>query len=456
MSVIPECNDEWVKSELPRIGMDGPDRFNPGEMVRELAASAAIRAEGERTGIVPDEDDDDWSELPDSFVEIRGWLTQTPDWVADEATEVFFDRLDRRGTTIDESLVNELDAAIANVMQGQTACFPSIPGEEDVGQWFRTFFANWRSGCVRSVCRETIEPVVLHAVAPLPPPVASVIPGKTEVWVWVSPDNNNIEHESPDIFNVNASLVWEQSPGDHVILAAIKARLLPTAFPGKENDGANLFEVMDAHSQGLNDVWKTIKGEVLPAFDADTMWELSSMFGSETGGSLCVPHIVVNEAFRGHRLGVFLLRSVGEVLSRADDFAFDLAGTSSVSPADGVCEGVATGVNVGDMNGGEDDVDDDWDDEEDRAASSPGWLHEVLANNPIVLVVLPIEGERPIERPVRGILARGSLAKEGPRRVRDKGVEARRVALGTYFLSLNADQPGFHVHAYNPWDYPFT
>jgi hypothetical protein len=148
-----------------------------------------------------------------------------------------------------------------------------------------------------------------------------------------------------------------------------------------------------------------------------------------------MPWLCVPEDYRHKGVSEFLLTVVTEVCANASQFVVDDSPPLSSEP---IAEALHEDA-----------------DEGDEESSDEGPV-AMLEENPIRLYVIAVEGTRPDGRQIANPRARSSLVKEGAKKVVDREVERQRLALNRYFKRVSSASETFHVHTYNPWDYPNT
>ncbi len=278
--------------------------------------------------------------------------------------------------------------------------------------------ATWMGG-------ERMSPVVLTTHADTPDGLKQLLPGRLELWVSVTVDANNIECNEPDIFALTASLIHVREDGSAEPVGVMEASLIPTCVYGLEKSPEQIWEFMDAHSNQLNEAWRSIHGEFLPRSGFPDLDDFLESFDEPNygAGSICVPWILVDERFRGHHLSATMINQIGALCSLCPTFIDQLE-----RPI-----GEAT---------------------EDEEAMR---IESILEENPIRLFVMAIPGTPPEERRLVNPLMRESVVKDGAAvKVADAQVERRRFALTRYFQRAGSQSENYRVHVYNPYDYTPT
>jgi hypothetical protein len=110
-----------------------------------------------------------------------------------------------------------------------------------------------RHQLAKAICSTNGEPVALRAPVEAPAALAAVLTGRLELWVWVGADSNNMEHDAPDVFVISALLIDARLDGEGQIVGVLLGQYLPTHTRGEYVGKDALFDIMDAHSQHLND-----------------------------------------------------------------------------------------------------------------------------------------------------------------------------------------------------------
>lgn len=448
----PVCDDSWMKAFFADGFLAQSLRFNPAEMTAEIEALQRIRRFVANASPQQVDGYASYAEpgYSGSYSNAAKLLFMSA-WDADDALEYIARVASARGVSISDDCFEKIAKWVESGAD-LAGHGPEIAGIPEASELVRRVVETGRLEFAREVLSAALAPSVLKGDFTLPTS-GEGRPGKAvELWVWVAPDSNNIEPQNPDVFVLSAVLVVRADDTQRgEVIAGLGGVLVPTIVGGKFNNGAALFEVMDAHSQLLNDVWKTVKAEVLPALGAQSVLELAGRF-TLGGGSICVPWVVVSERHRGNGLGEFMLRAVAATIESADSCSW---------PCEVSGDDMQTYREMTANESVDGDDDEDWDDDEEwtpqDGMANPGWITNVLIENPIVLMVLAIEGTVPETSRVVNATLRSSTAKEGPRRVVDEKAEIRRRKLTKYFLAMNeTKQRAFHVHTYNPWDYPNT
>lgn len=251
-------------------------------------------------------------------------------------------------------------------------------------------------------------------------------PKTLEVWMHIAADTNNIESDDPWVFEFSTVLVERKDRGRASLVAAMCGHYIP----GYRNNtllGDGFFDVMDAHSAMLNDVWKAVIGDFLPKngfADMDDFAEYCNSYNSAfIAPGIAVPSLYVTPVYRGQRIAEMLLQCAHELTEGAQFSNY---------------------LNHQNVRGGY--TGDDYDELEE----------EGFETSPINLFVLAIEGTRPSEVLLAMPWMAGNLRKLGPPSNLDPIKERRREKLLSYFDGMDSEDNPFRLQCYNPWDYPVT
>lgn len=192
-------------------------------------------------------------------------------------------------------------------------------------------------------------------------------------------------------------------------------------------DDETLFEVMDAASAQLNDVWKVLKGQVVPAQGLHEVGELVEKDGFLH--CLATAEVELMPAFRGQGLVPAMLEQISICLS---DTPYN-----SVDAGWHIRSRIAAQQDVS--------VHDPYDEVVERSGLP-------LFGSPAIWV-LPVEGEPQQDRVLRPHL-RNSLQKL-PARNATTVAERRKRKLMKHFLAMQSPEVG-DIVCYDPHDYPGT
>jgi len=273
-----------------------------------------------------------------------------------------------------------------------------------------------------------LPPVVLRAPVATPKRLEGTA-GDLQLWVHFVPSFNNEERERPHVFELAATLINRGKKNVCEVVCALHAYFVPTMIRGLNLNGEEgLFDVMDAHSQYLADVYKTFTRDFLESIDPGSLEGLGF-----SGYSICVPTIYVRDAFRHKRVSELFLQSLYDTLNRPEQFEVGNRRERELVP----------------------ELDEPLDSYEELEAMD-GFVDEqikLLKFNPIAVFVIAIEGTRPDEVQTAQPPLMFSKAKVRPPQRLDEIVERRRKKLTKYFQQISKAARGFYVHAYNPWDY---
>lgn len=350
-------------------------------------------------------------------------LLNLPDWCMEPIVDHFLDLAGIQGA--DEAVIASLEAFFRAPSEAVAKSHPilqrvpnPIEALAEIQNARKKELATWMGG-------ETMAPVVLNAPVQTPPGLKTLLPGRLELWVSVKVDPNNIERSEPDIFDMEASLIHVREDGSGEPVGLMMGSLIPTSADGFEKDPESIFEFMDAHSNELNTVWRTVMGDFLPRAgfdDLETFMDSFDESDDDEGVSLCTPWILVDERFRGHEMSLLMMNELTAVCREALDFSFGHATLAEPSIPDG----------------------------SDIAISC------ILEANPVRLFVVAVAGTP--HREVRRVnpLKRTSVDKDCSVKVVDQQAERRRLALGRHFKRADSSGEHFRTHVYNPFDYTPT
>jgi len=438
MNQAPTCDVSWVEALLGSDPFETGYLLAPEDMLAEIAACRRLYAAAQSA--CP-EVTVDWADVyaedypQGRFVDLIDGLSD-PD---QRAAETIFNYLLALIAAKEKTSVDDLDESmwerVGEFMEDPSADVAARTGIDvlipNVVDLMREIEAARQYHFALWVCQNNPAPLLLRGTVDVSPKQPGLLAGDLELWVWVAPDSNNIEHTAPDIFVISASLVHRPPAESAELVAFVGGKLVPMFMNYSHVFSDDIFEIMDAHSAMLNDVWKTIQGEFLPALGLDEFDELSDMFLDDEapGAAICVPWICVHEKFRGCELSKVMLKAVANASQDVGSWCH----SDTITGKDGSEA-----------------------DEEDETTGDLPTTFAMLADNPIRLFVLPIEGTRPADTEFANPWARGDLGKDAPRKVVDMKVEQRRKGLENYFLHPESAYESFFVHAYNPWDYPIT
>lgn len=433
MTPVPQCDLTRVTKLVAQHHDAGQLIFDPAVMVAEAEAYRAFHAAA-RQPVVESDFDWDWL-LSEGFGEGRlaGLLPDLehfPDWAEEYVWEYFVDLATQQSSQsfeiVSDDEWEQLSAFMREPSQAIADTHPVLRHVPNAVSSMHAIEASRRYLLAKSVCERRGEPVVLRAQVANEAVASS---DALELWIWLAPDDNNMEHDAPDVFILSASLIQRTNEGTGEIIAILHGQYIPLLMRGGFVHPDTLFEIMDAHSQKLNDVWKDVHGVFLRRLKLKKLRQLAVDY---RGVAFCCPWIEVEESHRGQGLSAKLLRAVAETCQAAPDFSY-------LPPLDET----------------EDPFEFSEEDDEEDAPAHPGSHIDMLEANPIRLFVIQVEGSRP-EAPSRNLLARSDVRKVSERKDYNSSVERRRIALERYFQRINDPSTGFHIHTYNPWDYPFT
>lgn len=437
---VPECDVTWAIEATLSHHDAGGYVFAPNVMAENALAYQQVQEAARQNSPEGPINWEDWfmDVYPNgqSFTEIVKDVKNIPEWCIEPIYNYLAEAAETANGKPFEDLsretINGLFAFINEPTDEIAKTNPILKVLPDAHKMMLDIEAARRTQYAKIMCQRCPQPIALQATLLTPEQLKIKYEGVFELWVWVSPDSNNINPEKPDIYLLSASLLFypAATPDKAELIGILSGHYIPTSNADHVIHHSDLLEVMDAHSQMLNDVWKSIYGELLPSLSKDDIQELADDIDDYVG--ICVPWISIAAPHRGNKLALYLLHAVAGVCAEAGTHAYE--------------------NEIADDHQDEDDDDvDDWLEEDDGEYSPFTMLEE----NPICLYVLPIEGTRP-EVMDWNPIARTSLEKLPPKKVLDMDIERRRAGLCRYFGSINDTQTAFVLHTYDPWSYTNT
>lgn len=247
-----------------------------------------------------------------------------------------------------------------------------------------------------------------------------------EMWMFIEADTNNIDPADPWVYVFAATMVEIPQKGQCRLVGTATGKYIPM-FRDDTFLGEAFFDVMDAHSAMLNDVWKVIIADFLPAQGIESIEELAEDLGLAVAPGIAVPMLYVAPEFRGKGVSFCLLEGCAELTTHSWMYSY---------------------LEETNLRGVEHFEDDD--------LFEKGFEVDGFHFAPMVLFVMQVEGTRPENVRVNPLLA-GHLGKAPSPIALDSAVERRRVKLERHFERIRrAAEGSWHLVSYNPWDYPTT
>lgn len=255
--------------------------------------------------------------------------------------------------------------------------------------------------------------------------------GDLQFWFYMEPGHTN--EYGPWVHDIYASLITVDDDGATELIGYMTGNLILGALGGSLLSD-NFWNVMDCHSQKLNDVWKVIQTDLLEANGYDSLEEWTAVEADESTdtSSIVVPYLTVASAYRGRGVGEVLLRALYQVTTdathhnpyeRIDREFFERAGSG--------------------MEG---------EDADEFEAAQLDMLGQ-LEGSPTRLIVLGIPGEPPEVRMASPLQAYSTVKLKRTKAA--SAVEDAKRKLMAHFQKMTVED-GMHVLCYDPYDYPYT
>jgi hypothetical protein len=261
------------------------------------------------------------------------------------------------------------------------------------------------------------------------------LPGPLELWLQLVPTACiDDDDENPLVFSLRASVALHQPDAAPRLIAYLSGPYVPVC----DMHPSTFFEACDAHSQELNDVWRSINAafmarnkaainalglEVIAAcFDsrAKQIADLDRLDLLELRFGLCAPWIEVHPDFRGRGVAEWMMLNIFHASDNPESTCY-MDGTPF----------------------------EESDDDSAKRTTSRGMV-EMLRYSPIRLFCIAVPGSPNEARGRRNILARAGDAKLPSPAVLDLSIERRRRGLLRHFEAINAKNLGVYIHAYDP------
>lgn len=420
--------------------------FNPLSMVERAEGFKSLHEWLLSVMSAPKSDFIDWSEsigYSDLGCENQKEAFEMWETLADDGFEVWLEALaaeykHQNGREFDISSLDEdeyeLFSSFLKEPSNSAACTHRLLREiagvvEIVNTSKAHYLALFAQQCLRDSQKSTVLWSEIEPSEGLAGKVANL-----ELWVHITADTNNIEIESPWVQIFSAVLVDVGADGKAKLVGAMYGEYVLGYMAGTCLEGG-FYDVMDAHSAMLNDVWKVIVGELMPEHDETDIGEFLEMscedYPDACRSGIAVPLIFVPPEYRG--VGVSL-----ELLYGCTRLTVDAKYTNFYQPRN------RRGHTIMNPDAYDDMLDDVGDESEEGFETSP-----------MTIYILQVEGTRPQEMVANPFRAM-DLTKEPKSKVVNATVEKKRRKLVNYFSKIGDESDEFILKCYDPWEYPIT